>query len=47
MPALYLGNGVPNNGDARDMRFYRTIYRNAASSGHEGFIDDIFDQNRH
>jgi len=47
VPALYLGNGVANNGDARDMRFYETIYRNAASPGHQTFISDIFDQNRH
>ncbi len=47
VPALYLGNVIANNGDARDMRFYETIYRNAASSGHQGFITDIFEQNRH
>lgn len=47
VPALYLGNGIANDGDARDMRFYETIYRNAASSGHQGFITDIFEQNRH
>jgi len=47
IPALYLGNAIANNGDARDMRFYETIYRNAASSGHQGFITDIFEQNRH
>ena len=47
VPAIYLNNGVANDGDARDMRFYETPYRNAASSGHEGFISDIFDQNRH
>jgi hypothetical protein len=29
------------------MTFYGTIYRNAASPGHQGFITDIFDQNRH
>jgi len=45
--SLYLGNGIANNGDARDMRFYETIYRNAASSGHQDFITDIFEQNRH
>ncbi len=44
---LYLANGIANNGDARDMRFYETIYRNAASPGHQTFISDIFEQNRH
>jgi hypothetical protein len=47
VPALYLANGVASNGDARDMRFYENIYRNAASSGHQGFVSDIFDQNRY
>jgi hypothetical protein len=46
VPALYLGNGVANNGDYRDMRYYETIYRNAASPGHQIYISDIFDQNR-
>jgi hypothetical protein len=46
VPALYLGNGVASNGDYRDMRYYRTIYRNAASPGHQTYISDIFDQNR-
>jgi hypothetical protein len=45
--SLFLGNGVANNGDARDMRFYETIYRNAASAGHADFITDIFEQNHH
>ena len=45
--SLYLNNGVVNNGDSKDMRDYETIYRNAASSGHQGFISDIFNQNRH
>ena len=45
-PVLYLANGVANDGDARDMRFYENIYRGAASPGHQGFISDIFDQNR-
>ena len=44
--SLFLGNGVANNGDARDMRYYEDIYRNAASAGHQGFITDIFEQNR-
>ncbi len=44
--AIYLANGVANDGDARDMRDYEQIYRNAASSGHEGYISDIFEQNR-
>ena len=43
---LFLANGVASNGDARDMRDYENIYRNAASSGHEGYISDIFNQNR-
>lgn len=46
-PVLYLANGVANNGDARDMRFYETIYRNAASPGHQTLVSNIFDQNRH
>jgi len=44
--SLFLGNGVANSGDARDMRYYEDVYRNAASSGHQGFISDIFNQNR-
>lgn len=44
--SLYLGNGVANNGDAMDMRDFENIYRDAASSGHENFITDIFQQNR-
>jgi hypothetical protein len=44
--ALYLGHGVANDGDARDMRDYENIYRNAATPGHEGFISDIFNMNR-
>jgi hypothetical protein len=43
---LYLSNGIANDGDARDMRNYETIYRDAATPGHEGFITDIFEQNR-
>jgi hypothetical protein len=46
VPALYLNNGVANNGDYRDMTFYENIYRNAASPGHQGYITDIFNQNR-
>ena len=46
-PILYLANGVANDGDARDMRFYENIYRNAASPGHQTLISNIFDQNRH
>ncbi len=45
--SLYLGNSIANDGDARDMRFYETIYRDAASAGHAGFITDIFEQNHH
>jgi hypothetical protein len=44
--ALFLGNGVAHDGDARDMRYYESIYRAAASPGHQGFISDIFNQNR-
>ncbi len=44
--SLFLNNGVANSNDARDMRFYRNIYKNAASAGHQGFINDIFNQNR-
>lgn len=47
VPVLYLANGVANDGDARDMRYFENIYRNAASSGHQTFISNIFDQNRH
>jgi len=45
--SLYLGNSIANDGDARDMRFYEDIYRDAASAGHAGFITDIFEQNHH
>ena len=38
---------VANDGDARDMRFYETTYRNAASPGHQTHVSNIFDQNRH
>lgn len=47
VPVLYLANGVANDGDARDMRDYENVYRNAASPGHQTFISNIFDQNRH
>ena len=43
--SLFLSNGLAANGP-RDMRYYRNIYRNAASAGHQGFINDIFNQNR-
>lgn len=46
VPGLYLSNGITNDGDARDMRDYENIYRGAATPGHEGFISDIFNQNR-
>jgi hypothetical protein len=46
VPALYLSNGIANDGDARDMRDYENTYRNAASAGHQGYISDIFNQNR-
>ncbi len=44
--SLYLSNGIANDGDARDMRYYENIYRGAASTGHQTFISNIFDQNR-
>lgn len=44
--ALFLSNGIDRDGDARDMRDYEKIYRDAATTGHEGFITDIFRQNR-
>lgn len=44
--SLYLSNGIAHDGDARDMRYYEEIYRDAATDGHEGFITDIFEQNR-
>jgi len=43
---LYLNNGVANDGDAMDMRNFENIYRNAASSGHQGYISDIFNLNK-
>ncbi len=46
VPAIFLSNGIANDGDARDMRDYESVYRDAASAGHEGFITDIFEQNR-
>lgn len=46
VPAIYLANGVASHGDARDLRDYEVIYRAAASAGHQGFITDIFEQNR-
>jgi len=47
VPAIYLANGIGSDGDARDMRDYENIYRNHATPGHEGFITDIFEQDRH
>ena len=47
VPALYLGNGIASDGAYRDMTFYENIYRNAASPGHQVYISDIFNQNRH
>ncbi len=44
--SLYLSNGIANDGDARDMRYYENIYRNAASLGHQNSISNIFNQNR-
>lgn len=43
---LYLGNGESKHGEAIDKRDFQLIYGNAASSGHEEFIFDIFKQNR-
>lgn len=37
---IYLNAGVKDG-----IKNYRTNYRNAASSGHEGFIDDIYEHN--
>ncbi len=47
VPLFYLNNGISNDGDARDMRDYEAIYKDAATDGHEHFIEDIFNQNRH
>lgn len=47
VPAIYLANGVASGGAARDMRDYESVYQGYASSGHAGFITDIFEQNRH
>lgn len=44
--AIYLDNGVSIDGEPRDMRNYRALYRKFASDGHEQFVDDIFLQNR-
>jgi hypothetical protein len=44
--SLFLNNAVANNNDPKDMRDYRNIYKNAASVGHQNFINDIFNQNR-
>jgi hypothetical protein len=44
--SLFLSNGIAHDGDARDMRYYENIYRDAATDGHEGYITDIFEQNR-
>jgi hypothetical protein len=44
--SLYLNNGVANSGDARDMRDYNAIYQGAASPGHQGFVANIFTNNR-
>jgi hypothetical protein len=44
--SLFLNNGVTTNNAARDMRFYRDIYRNSVSAGHQSYISDIFNQNR-
>ena len=43
---IYLSHGVANNGDPLDMRDFRPIYKLYASQGHEGYIDQIFDQNK-
>lgn len=44
---IYLNNPVASDGDNRDMRDYESIYKNAATNGHEQYIEDIFDTNRH
>lgn len=42
---LYFENGPASDGDALGMTDFQTVYRNNCSAGHEGYIDDIFDQN--
>ena len=43
--SLFLSNGLTSNGP-RDMTFYRNIYKGAASTGHQTYVNDIFNQNR-
>ena len=43
--AIYLAHPPASDGDALGMSNYRTYYRDAASPGHQGYIDDIFTQN--
>jgi hypothetical protein len=43
--AIYLAHAPANDGDSLGMGDYRTYYRDAASDGHEQYIDDIFEQN--
>jgi len=43
--AIFLSNGIASDGDSRGMSDYRIIYRNRCSSGHETYIDNIFNQN--
>ena len=50
---LFLGNGLTtgsccgggSGGTARGMTDYQSVYRNNCTSGHEIYIDRIFDQN--
>ena len=43
--SIYLSHPPANDGDSLGMSNYRTYYRDAASAGHQGYIDDIFTQN--
>ena len=43
--SIYFQNGPSSNGAALGITDMQTPYRNAASAGHETYIDDIFDQN--
>ena len=42
---IYFDNGPASSGDALGMTDFQDIYRSHCSAGHEGYIDDIFDQN--
>lgn len=43
--AIFLANGPANDGDAMDMRDFLATYQGHCTAGHEGFIEDIFEQN--